>query len=221
MANREVEVNRILSKTGALVTDSHIVYTSGRHGTAYINKDAIYPDTLATTDLCEMMADDFRFDQIQTVVGPAYGGIILANNTAAALTRITTRDVAGVFAEKTVDGKGFHFTRGYDRFVSGRRVLVVEDILTTGGSLLATVKLCEAAGAEVVGAAALVNRGGVKPEDAGVKLLRTLLNIDMDSWAEDACQLCADGVPINTVVGKGADFLRRRAALLIDNSKAV
>lgn len=214
---REALVYQAFVRTGALRLGGHYVYTSDRHGSDYINKADLYAHSLTTEGLCAMMADDFRHHQIDTVVGPAQGAIILASNTASALSQISGEIVFGVSADKIPGSKEkeFHFTQGRERFIKGKRILLVEDNLTTGGSLKMVYRACiEAGAAEVVGAAALVNRGGVKPEDAGVKLLRTLLNIDMDSWAEDACQLCADGVPVNTVVGKGAEFLRRRAALL-------
>src|SRR3989338_3413671 len=199
--SREKRVRQILDQTGAVLTDGHFLYTSGLHGDTYINKDAIYPHTQETKEICGMWAEDFKDADIEVVVGPAMGGVILANNTADALTLITGHDVPGVYAEKA--DKGFVFTRGYEEFVKGKRVLVVEDILTTGGSAKSVVEAVREIGGEVVGVAVIANRGGVKPQDLGVDILDSLMDIQMKAVRQGECQKCSEGIPINTRVGAG------------------
>ena len=125
-----------LAELGALITDDHLVYTSGRHGSTYVNKDALYPHTAATSSVGAVLAEQFADEQIDVVAGPTVGGVIMAQWTAHHLTQRTGRDVLAVYAEEEIDeqGKRRVFRRGYDDLVRGRRVLVVEDILTTGGS---------------------------------------------------------------------------------------
>jgi orotate phosphoribosyltransferase len=203
------EILRILEAHHALIQNSHIVYTSGKHGSAYVNKDAIYPYTTAVSRLCQAIADHFVLRNIEVVAAPALGGIILSQWTAYHLST-ADKPVLAVFAEKT-EGGGFAFRRGYDALVAGRRVLVVEDILTTGGSLKEAIGAVRSAGGEVVAAAALCNRGGVTSEDVGgVPELFALTEISLDSWEAANCPLCAQGVPINTQVGKGREFLARQ-----------
>jgi orotate phosphoribosyltransferase len=125
------DVLTILQAHGALIVDSHIVYTSGKHGSAYVNKDAIYPYTESVSRLCEAIADHFRGSAIDVVAAPAIGGVILSQWVAHHL-QARRCDAIAVYAEKSADGT-FEFRRGYDRLLAGRRVLVVEDILTTGG----------------------------------------------------------------------------------------
>lgn len=206
---REVRAGQILEDAGAILTNDHFVLTSGKHASGYINKDAAYPHTEATRELCRMWAEDFAGQGIDVVVGPAMGAIILANNTASELTTITGRQVFGVYAEKV--GEGFAFTRGYEQFIRGKRVLIVEDILTTGGSVKKVVDLVNNSGGQVVGVGVLANRGGVKPEDIGVDEIDALVTVEMDSWEEEECRLCIDGVQVNTRVGKGREFLERKA----------
>jgi orotate phosphoribosyltransferase len=189
----------ILAESGAIVTGSHIVYTSGRHGSAYVNKDAVYPRTERVSELCRLMADAVAGHEIDVVCGPAMGGIILAQWTGHHLDR------PAVYAEKAAEG-GMVLRRGYDRLVAGKRVLLVEDVLNTGGSLRETVRAVEAAGGRVVVAAALVNRGGVTPADVGAPALVSLLSLPLDSWTAADCPLCRSGVPVNTDVGKGREF---------------
>jgi orotate phosphoribosyltransferase len=197
-------VRAILAEAQAIVTGSHVVYTSGKHGSAYVNKDAVYPNTARVSELCRHLADAARPQRPEVVCGPATGGIILATWTGHHL------GVPAVYAEKA-DG-GMALRRGYDRLVAGKRVLVVEDILNTGGSVRDTVAAVRAAGGEVVAVAALVNRGGVTAADVGAPVLVALLDVALDAWEADACPLCRDGVPVDTTVGKGREFLARRRA---------
>ncbi len=208
------EVLEIFKRTGALL-DGHFVLTSGRHSGSYINKDAIYPHIREVARLTWEFAVRFASHQpaIQTVVGPAMGGIILATWTARHLEQtLGERDdisVAAVYAEKEDDR--FIFRRGYDEFVRNRRVLIVEDILTTGGSVKKVAEAVRQAGGEIVAVAALCNRGKLAAEKLGVPELYALLELDFQSYEEPDCPLCRNGVPVNTKVGKGREFLARQS----------
>ena len=141
----EEEVLDILAKAGAVLANDHFVYTSGKHGSAYVNKDAIYPDIDATYKLCEATAYEFLDQRVQVVVGPVVGGVILQWATAFHLREFAENvhsrgEVIGVYAEKVgepfrySDGtiaQHFTFYRGYGERLKGKRVLVVDDILTT------------------------------------------------------------------------------------------
>lgn len=196
---------QILTDAHALITGSHIVYTSGRHGSTYVNKDAVYPDTARVSELCRMMAEAAAGKGVEVVCGPATGGIILSTWTGHHL------GVPAVYAEKDLDG-GMILKRGYDKVVAGKRVLVVEDIVNTGGSLRDTVDAVGRVGGIVVLAAALCNRGGVPASAVGAPELVSLVHLDLDSWTAEECPLCKDGVAINTSVGKGREFLAQRGA---------
>lgn len=208
------DTRAILAECGAVIESSHFVYASGRHGSTYVNKDAVFlrPDLLST--LCLRLAlANARLDA-EAVVGPAVGGAILAQLVAGHLiswSKTMRGDVRAAFADKTADG-GYAFARGYDAAIAGKRVLLVEDILTTGGSVRKVADAARAAGAHVVGAVALVNRGGVTAETVGVPTLSSLVDLSFPSWDETSCPLCAGGVPVRTDLGKGKDFLARKAS---------
>lgn len=218
----EQEVLELLEKVGAVITDSHIVYTSGKHGTAYVNKDAVYPHTWETSLLCQAIADHFANDNVEVVIAPAVGGVILSQWVAYHLCRPSPpkfvrdlypagRKVLGVYAEKADSGETFIIKRGYDKLVAGKRVLVVEDVLTTGGSARKVVEAVRAIGGNVIGLGVLCNRGGITPQDvADVPKLFALINVKLDAYDEVDCPLCAKGIPINTDVGKGREFLARK-----------
>ncbi len=207
------EVLQLLGKVGAVITKSHIVYTSGKHGTAYVNKDAVYPHTLDTSRLCAEIAESFRGDMVEVVIAPAIGGVILSQWTAHHFTLMDrqNREVLGVYAEKSEGGDAFVIKRGYDKLIAGKRVLVVEDVLTTGGSAKKVIEAVRAIGGNVVGLGVLCNRGGIMPQDvADPPKLTALVNVTLDAWDEADCPLCAENVPINTDVGKGREFLARK-----------
>ncbi len=205
----EREALEIFEEMGVIITNSHIVYTSGMHGSAYVNKDAVYPSTIRTAKLCQVIADHFRDEDIDVVAGPAVGGVILAQWIANSLST-DQKEVLAVFAEEK--GKRRIFKRGYDKLVPGKKVLVVEDVPTTGGSARKVVEAVRRLNGKVIGVGVLCNRGQITPEDVGgVPVLFALTNVQMDAFSEDKCPLCKEGVPINIVVGKGREYLASKA----------
>ncbi len=198
----QTEIFAQLQDVGAIIRDGHFVYTSGKHGSAYINKDAIYPHTGLTSELCKALAERFQSAKIDVVAAPVVGGVILSQWMAHHLSALTGREVLGLYAEK--EGNAFVLKRGYDQQARGKRVLVVEDILNTGGSARKVVEALRELGAEVVGVAALCNRGKVASRDLGGVHLESLVWIQLDAWEPSACPLCQKGVPINTQIGKGS-----------------
>lgn len=203
---------KILNERNAVITDTHVVYASGRHGSAYVNKDAIYPHTEDVSRLCKYLALKFADDNIEAVIAPAVGGVILSQWVAHYLTELTDKKVLALYADK--DGDSFVIKRGYDKLIKGKRVLVVEDNLTTGGSVRKVVQVVREAGGAVMAVGALVNRGGVSTADIGnVPDLFALANVKLDDYDAHECPLCANKIPINTDVGKGREFLAAQKAV--------
>jgi orotate phosphoribosyltransferase len=207
---QENDVFVLLERLGAIITDSHIVYTSGRHGVSYVNKDALYPHPVETSRVCERMAAHFADIAIDVVAGPTIGGVILAQWVAYHLQHMTNHPMQAVYAEEDPANPGDKrvFRRGYDERIRGKQVLVVEDVLNTGGSARKVVDAVGELGGKVVGLAALCNRGELSASQMQVPRLYSLVNISLESWEAEACPLCQGGIPINTQVGKGAAFLK-------------
>lgn len=201
----------IFKKVKAVITDTHVVYASGKHGNAYVNKDAVYPHTKDISALCRMTAERYKGKGVEVVAGPTVGGVILSQWVAHFLSEFEGRNILAVFAEEETTPEGEKrrfFKRGYDKLIAGKKVLVVEDILTTGGSVKKVVEAVKALGGNVVGCGALVNRGGVKESDVGAEI-SALVNISLESFDEDKCPLCKANVPINVEVGKGREWLQK------------
>lgn len=207
----ESEVLDLLQKVGAF-RSGHFVFTSGRHSDSYVNKDALYPYTRDTSRLCKAMAERFAKKDIEVVVGPAIGAAILSQWVAYHLTEMQGEEVYGAYADKDGQG-GFILKRGYDGIVKGKNVLVVEDLTTTGGSIKKVVETVRSAGGKVVGAIAIVNRGGVtKAEVGNPEEFQSLVNLHLESWEAAECELCKKGIPVNTDIGHGREFAAQKIA---------
>ena len=199
----------ILKSTGAIITDSHIVYTSGKHGSVYINKDALYPHTDLASQVGKMFAEKYQNEEIDVVVAPALGGIILSQWTAYHLSQIKGKEILGVYAEKDAE-KNLIFTRGYDKLVAGKNVLVVEDITNTGGSCKKAVDAVKTAGGTVVAASVMVNRNP-DIDDAFIGApFDALATLEAGAFEESECPLCTENVPINTEVGHGRQYVENK-----------
>jgi len=170
------EIEAALRESGALL-EGHFVLASGRHSGQYIEKFRLLERPHLTSRLCAEIASRFEDDNVECVVGPVTGGIILAFETARHL------NVRAVYAERAEDGKNFTFRRGF-KLAPGERVLVVEDIVTTGGSAQKVVDLVQSHGGQVVGVGLLVDRS-----DAGLAIeaprVEALLRLEVKSYAPD------------------------------------
>ncbi len=205
------ELIRLLKETGALITDSHFVGTSGRHMHTYVNKDALVAHPAATSRVGELFAELNKDTEIEAVIAPAMGAIILGQWTAFHLGKMKGKDIVSVYTDKAGDDQ--ELKRGYDKLIAGKRVLAIEDVTTTGGSVVKTVEKARAAGANVVGVSVMMNRDPdhITSETIGAPF-SFLAAMSVDSYAEDECPLCASGVPVNTTVGHGKKFLEKKSA---------
>jgi orotate phosphoribosyltransferase len=174
----------IFRRSGALL-EGHFRLSSGLHSNGYLQCALVLQDPQTAGSLGAVLAARVRDRAPQVVLSPALGGVIIGHEVARAL------GVRALFAERQ-DGRlllrrGFHLARG-------ERVLVIEDVVTTGLSTRETIEVARAAGAEVVGAASLVDRSG--GEAALDVPFETLLAMDIPTWDPVACPLCAQGVAV-------------------------
>ena len=160
-----------------------------------------------------MFAEKYKNRVVDIVAAPALGGIILSQWTAHHLSRLKGKEVLSVYTEKTPD-KDQVFTRGYDKLVKNKKVLVIEDLTTTGGSVKKVVKSVKKAGGKVVGVAVMVNRN---PKEVNSKFMSVpftaLAVLKAEAIEEKNCELCKKNVPINTTVGHGKKYLEAKKKL--------
>ncbi len=188
-----------LDRVGAVLLDRHFVYKSKKHGSGYINMDPLFPDVRLVSKMCAKLIHPYE-DEFDTVASPATGGVVLA--FASALEKPGWRPAA-VWADKV--GDEFAFERaGFVDHLTGKRVLVVEDLLTTGGSVMKVCREAEKHGAEIIGVSVICNRGGVTAEQLGAPRLEALASVSFAAVDPGECQLCKRGVPIVEDIGHGA-----------------
>lgn len=157
-----------------------------------------------------MFAEKFKDKMIDVVVGPALGGIILSQWTAHHLSKLKGRGILGVYTEKDAN-KNQVFTRGYDKLVKGKKVLVIEDITTTGGSVRKVVDSVKTAGGNVVAIGVMINRNpdGVTAEVVGGPF-ESLSVFKAIAYEEKDCPMCKNGVLVNTSVGHGKKYMEAK-----------
>jgi orotate phosphoribosyltransferase len=204
------ELIGLLKQTGALITDSHFVGTSGRHMDTYVNKDALLTHPEATSRVGELFAYMNKDIDIDAVIAPAMGAIILGQWTAYHLSKLKGREIISVYSEKSDTGEQI-LKRGYDKLIAGKKVLAIEDVTTTGGSVKKTIEKAQEAGAVVVQASVMMNKDPqtVTEEAIGVPF-NAIATMTVASYTEEDCPLCASGVPVNTTVGHGKKFLEKK-----------
>jgi len=178
------ELNRLLKESGVIM-EGHFLLTSGRHSNLFMQCSQLlqYPDI--TAQVCKLMAEPFLDKGVETVIGPAMGGIILSYETARQL------QVRAVFTEQA--GDSMVLRRGFS-IKKGERVLIVEDAVTTGGSVQKVIDILNESGADIVGLSVLIDRSSSAPE-FGVEM-KSLLKVEVESYLPEDCPLCRSEVPL-------------------------
>ena len=181
------EAEKLLRDAGALL-EGHFQLSSGKHSRLYIEKFRLLERPPQTDALCRMIADWARGLSPGLVAGPTTGGLIISYEVARHL------GLRSIFAEKNEDGSpGRSFLRGFE-VAPAERVLVVDDVLTTGGSVRDVLDAVRGLGGEAIGVAVLVDRSAGRV-DFGVPLF-SCLQLDLPTYEPDACPLCDTGVPL-------------------------
>jgi orotate phosphoribosyltransferase len=181
----EQEVRAALEEAGAIL-HGHFRLTSGRHSGTYVQCARILENTQLTTRLAGSAAARLEGRAFDLVASPAVGGIIIGFAVAQAL------GLKFIFSER--EGGEMRFRRSFS-VPPGSRVLIVEDVVTTGGSVAEVAELVRAAGGEVGAVVSIIDRGGPKSFDDE---LIPLLRLEVESWEPSECVHCGAGVPLDS-----------------------
>lgn len=181
---KKEEALDILRKSGAML-EGHFRLTSGLHSNRYMQCAQLFKSPEYSRILCEDLVKKFEGTKIDLVVGPAMGGMIMAYEVARQM------GVPNIFAER--ENGVMTFRRGF-KVPEGAKVLITEDVVTTGGSVREVMKLVEEAGAEVVAVGVGVDRseGAV---DFGVPM-QAVLSMKVEAFKPEECPLCKEGTPV-------------------------
>lgn len=226
------EIKQILADIGA-IQDGHFALKNrgpdddfreiegcGDHSMTYVNKDKIYTKVRANRALGRQIALHFVDNLPQVVVGLAHGTIALASYVMDSLFDhgIGQKPPEAVYAEEE-DGRKI-FKRGFEALIPSKRILIVEDITTTGKSVQAVVEAVRLLHGEVIGVAVVCDRGGgnVTAKSLDVPRLVSLVTLtgeDVQKWPMEECPLCERNIPIDPTPGHGKDFLAIKGSLPI------
>ncbi len=184
-------IETILKKTGA-IKEGHFLLTSGLHSGVYFEKFRLLQHPEYTEKLCEPIANFYKNEDIDLVVGPTLGGVIIAYEVA----RLLGKPCA--FAEKTQNGR--NFLRDFDLPKSGN-VLVVDDVLTTGGSIKEVLELVKKCGLTPIGIGVLIERSEKTPDFGNIPLF-SVYRVEVKNYTKEECPLCKKGIPLVKPGGK-------------------
>lgn len=183
---QEMEIMDIFQKTGAY-KQGHFKLSSGLHSGAYLQCALVLQNPLIAERLCTVLAEKFSSDAPDVIIGPAMGGIVLAYELARPLK------ARALFTERDDDGR-MRLRRGFG-VSPENRVLIAEDVLTTGKSVKEVISLLREDGVIPVGVAALIDRSGGKLDLSGIKY-ESLIKLDIPAFMEEECPLCQEGMPL-------------------------
>ena len=178
------EIISYFKSTGALL-DGHFLLTSGRHSNKYFEKFTLLSNPDVVDKLCKSIYSIYKDQKIDIVLGAATGGIILAYELGKQLR------TKGIFAER-VNGK-LEFRRGFS-LGKDQRILLVDDVVTTGGSVFELINLTETIGANIIGIAVMFDR--TKGEIDFRYPLFALHSEKIESWKQEECPQCIQHIPL-------------------------
>ncbi|MBV9688188.1 MAG: orotate phosphoribosyltransferase [Ktedonobacteraceae bacterium] len=180
-----------------VVTHGHFVLSSGRHSDEYWEKFRLLEWPRVTQQLCERIAERYRTAAIEAVVGPTTGGALLAQEVARQL------DTRCLIAEPALINQGRELRRGFT-LRAGERVLIVDDVLTTGLSLRETIAAVERYAPNTIGIVVLIDRSGDNAAQQFSVPCHALFTISARSYLPEDCPFCAQGLPIVKPGTRGA-----------------
>lgn len=190
MKHSDNTITQILKKSGAIL-DGHFELTSGLHSPKYLEKFKLLQFPNFTEYFCQMIASHFKDSGAQVVAGPALGGVVLAFEVARLL------GIRAIYAERVGEGRGFR--RGLS-VSNGERVLIVDDILTTGGSVEDVIKAVTEEDGNVVGIGVLIDRSSISI-DLGAPLY-SCHRIEIPTFSSNECPKCHEGSPLTRPGGR-------------------
>jgi orotate phosphoribosyltransferase len=175
-----------------VILDGHFELASGRHSNKYVNKDGIFSDATLFSVTAKKLIDVIEQEGLEfdIITGPAVAGAILA----APISIVLGKDF--VYPEKNPVYESMEFRRGYGKKLEGKKVIIVEDIITTGGSVNKTIEAIEENGGDVEKVYCIWNRSG--KDDILKVSLTSLISEVVESYKKEDCPLCKEDIPINS-----------------------
>lgn len=207
MISDGAQVRELYDRAGVIV-QGHFVCTGGLHSGHYFLKDKLYMDPTRLLALGGILAEAFLLDNIEVVIASAVAGVALSQWVTYQLKAHGVGGVQAMYADK--EGKDLVIKRGYEKYIKGKRVLIVEDVMHTGGTTRGLIHSVRSLGGRVVGVGVLCNRGSNNIAELNVRKFVSLYNASWQSWSRRTCPLCKEKVPVNISIGHGKRYMQRK-----------
>ncbi len=209
-AEQMTEVNflALFTQVGADLR-GHFVLASRQHSDRYFNKKVVFEHAEAFRLVSEALAHRVMLDRPNVLVAPQSSGVKLAQAVQWALSENYGYSIPLIPAEKGPE-ETFYVSTLNQPLLRGKRVTLIEDVLTTGGSIKKVIELSRELGAEPISLHAFVNRGGITAEMLGVPKMTELARVNANSWGEADCPAWLMAVPVNETIGRGREYMRKK-----------
>jgi len=213
--NYSIKTRKILRDVGALVDGDHFVVSSGKHCDFFLNPASLYIFPKKLDDISVMLTElaITSFSDFDVILAPAISGIILGQAVAYNLALEINENIKFAFAEKNpFDKSRKTIRRGYEGIIKGKKVLLVDDICTTGKTLIEMAQCVISLGGVCAGAVVICDRGQIrnlsfKQNDETYELkIAPLVELDLQLFDQKTCPLCKAGRPLNSTLGEGTDI---------------
>ncbi len=197
---------KLFEESGALI-NGHFRLQGGRDSLCYVAKELLCEQSMI--EICNGIAEDFMPLTIDTVVGPENGAVKYAEYTTMHLARISKRPIAMVRARKVPDGKKLFYIADEDmQHIVNKKILVVEDVFTTGENAAKVIALIRSCNGIVIGVGGVWNRGNVTARDLGVDIFISQINEQYPSYEPgEPCPGCREKIPYNMEWGHGKNLV--------------
>lgn len=206
----EADFLALFAEVGADLT-GHFVLASWRHSNRYFNKKLVFDNDRAFKIVATALAHRVMQDQPDFLVAPQSHGVKLAQEVQWTLSEVYRHSITLVPAEKGPN-ESFFISNMDKSFLRKKRVVFIEDILTTGGSIKKVITLARELEAELISLHAFVNRGDITAEVVGVPKMTVLAHVSAETWAEEECPQWLKDIPVNETVGRGKEYMDKKRA---------
>lgn len=212
---KENLIYRQFIKRGIIRENGHFIYSSGRHGSEYVDHYAMFADPVFTNDIILLLARKIQEENrstlreiitVDTVLGPENGGIILSQNLAVILGDRLNKKIYSVWAIKGPSRGELFLPDAFKKYVSGKKIIAADDVATTGGTINKLKDVVRVHGGEIIAAVCLWNRGGVNEKKLNGTKIFSLIDKKFNDWDKKDCPLCKDGMPVDESVGHVQNF---------------
>jgi orotate phosphoribosyltransferase len=193
----------------------HFILASGKHSDRYFDKKLVFRNEHAFNLVATAIAHGVILDRPNVIVAPQSHGVMLAERVRTLIHAMNGAVIPVIPAEKNGDDdKGFHFKPEHANLLRNRRAVIIEDILTTGGSVEQCIGITRQMEAEIIGLHMFVNRGkNITAETLGIPKMTALAHVSADDWTEEECPVWLKNIPVNETVNEhGRNYMDKKRA---------